>query len=926
MFRHTERLSSWLPVLRIVALGCGIALCAALIFAGPSAAGNTAPPALGHAAPPPQCAAAAPPRLTTGLDSPSGARAARPANVLYDQYGSGMTGVSSQQFEPAYAAYDAQAADDFVVPAGQTWTVNEVEAGGGYYGGPGPVEAVNVFFYGTTGGPYSPLPGTPVFTQTGILYTPSAGAGDLIIPLSPPAQLAAGTYWVSVQARMDLTTQGQWYWRDIGSFSTQGASAAWRNPAFGYGRCPDWAERYNCEGNFVSHDQSFRLSGAVNGTPLPTLSAIPTWTPAASPTAGGTPVLPCPILTQPALLPTATPAPACGLFWREPPGANMGTGTNYLFGVAAIAPDDVWAVGFYSDGSGPSHTLTEHWNGTTWGVVASPNVLPGANTLVAVSARAANDVWAAGYTSGGFSTRTLIEHWDGATWSVVASPNIGPYNNSLQAIKALAPNDIWAVGYYNTDAAYASAQALTLHWDGAHWHIVPTPSGSLMESYLLGVDASGPDDAWAVGYGSDSSYRQQSVTFHWDGTSWSRIPSPNTTSQVNTLKAVAVLAPNDAWVIGVYHDYSHFYHPMWEHWDGTQWTLLPYSLQYGSPNTYLVGLAAAGPNDIWAAGSYIDDHNMGHTLIEHWDGQFWTSVPSPDHAPLNTGLSAIALAGPGDVWAAGAYFASCVRTVVLHYSDPCVTPPSPTVTPPNVATATLTATPPPTRSPVPPSRTVTAGPSPTPCFVSFGDVQSNDYFYLPVQYLACHGAISGYSDATFRPYNPTTRSQTVKIVTLAFGIADYTPSAGNYTFADVPPTFPFFSYIETAAHAQMISGYTCGGPREPCDALLRPYFRPYASVTRGQVAKLVVGAAGWALVDPPDGAFVDVLPGTAFYPFVETAYCHAALAGYSCGGAGEPCDAHNRLYFRQNNPATRGQIATIAYGALYGSPDCLRLR
>ena len=86
-------------------------------------------------------------------------------------------------------------------------------------------------------------------------------------------------------------------------------------------------------------------------------------------------------------------------------------------------------------------------------------------------------------------------------------------------------------------------------------------------------------------------------------------------------------------MIGVYQDYSYFYHPMWEHWDGTRWILLPYSLQYGSPNTYLVGLAAAGPNGIWAAGSYIDDQNMDDTLIEHWDDNSGLPFPAPTTPP-----------------------------------------------------------------------------------------------------------------------------------------------------------------------------------------------------------------------------------------------------------------------------------------------------
>ncbi|HMA34506.1 MAG TPA: FG-GAP-like repeat-containing protein [Chloroflexia bacterium] len=217
-------------------------------------------------------------------------------------------------------------------------------------------------------------------------------------------------------------------------------------------------------------------------------------------------------------------------------------------------------------------------------------------------------------------------------------------------------------------------------------------------------------------------------------------------------------------------------------------------------------------------------------------------------------------------------------------------------------------------------------PTPTPCAISFSDVHASDYFYTPVLYLACRGVISGYADNTFRPYNQTTRSQQVKIVILGFGVPIVTPPAGGYTFTDVPPGFPFFGVIETAAAHQIVSGYTCGGPNEPCDSAHRPYFRPYANVTRGQLSKITAVTAGWQLIVPPTATFSDVAPGTAFYTFVETAVCHGIISGYACGGPGEPCDSQNRPYFRQFANATRGQIAKIVYGALTSTQDCTQLR
>ena len=59
------------------------------------------------------------------------------------------------------------------------------------------------------------------------------------------------------------------------------------------------------------------------------------------------------------------------------------------------------------------------------------------------------------------------------------------------------------------------------------------------------------------------------------------------------------------------------------------------------------------------------------------------------------------------------------------------------------------------------------------------------------------------------------------------------------TLPDVPPTTAFYPFVETAACRGIISGYSCGGPGEPCDSQQRSYFRPGNNAVRGQIAKIV---------------------------------------------------------------------------------------
>jgi hypothetical protein len=130
----------------------------------------------------------------------------------------------------------------------------------------------------------------------------------------------------------------------------------------------------------------------------------------------------------------------------------------------------------------------------------------------------------------------------------------------------------------------------------------------------------------------------------------------------------------------------------------------------------------------------------------------------------------------------------------------------------------------------------------------------------------------------------------VKIIVLAFGYDIYTPTSP--TFTDVPVDHPFYVFVETAAYNNIVSGYDDGT------------FRPYANVTRGQLSKIVVVAATWPNINPPEPTFTDVPISHPFYTFIETAACHQIISGYSDGT------------FRPFSDATRGQISKIVYLAV----------
>ena len=145
----------------------------------------------------------------------------------------------------------------------------------------------------------------------------------------------------------------------------------------------------------------------------------------------------------------AAPAQSCA--WRTIPAPNP-SGNDQVNAIAATSATDAWIVGSYYTSSNDVQTLIEHWNGSSWSQVASPN--PGGSAkpsqLSRVVATSSTNAWAVGGYSNGTADQTLIEHWNGTSWSQVASPSPGGRGNEnfLDDVSAISSTDAWAVGSF----------------------------------------------------------------------------------------------------------------------------------------------------------------------------------------------------------------------------------------------------------------------------------------------------------------------------------------------------------------------------------------------------------------------------------------------------------------------------------------------
>ena len=195
---------------------------------------------------------------------------------------------------------------------------------------------------------------------------------------------------------------------------------------------------------------------------------------------------------------------------------------------------------------------------------------------------------------------------------------------------------IWAITLSSPGLLIAQAQTTC-----GGWHVVSSPSPGPAANDLYGTAAIASNDAWTVGEYGPPGGGVNTLTEHWDGSQWSVIPSP-TVGEGNYLYGVSAVSSRDVWAVGVRNAYT-----LIEHWDGVQWSVIP------SPNPdqnddYLYSVSAISSSDVWAVGV-----RGAYTLIEHWDGVQWSVIPSPNPDQAVDYLYGVSALSNMNVWAVG---------------------------------------------------------------------------------------------------------------------------------------------------------------------------------------------------------------------------------------------------------------------------------
>jgi hypothetical protein len=327
------------------------------------------------------------------------------------------------------------------------------------------------------------------------------------------------------------------------------------------------------------------------------------------------------------------------------------TGNNIILtGASAVSSTDAWAVGeqFAAAGQAPPPPVSYKWNGSAWSLVATPT-LGVTSSLLSVSASSATDAWAVGMSVlGRHDDGTLMEHWNGTAWSVNSSLVLTGYTAELTGVVDLSPTNAWAVGEANS--------SLLEHWNGSTWSEVTIPDPDFTPGTDDSISASSADDIWVVGSTLNTATDEfVPEALHYNGTAWSVVAMPQAGTNSSTIGAVTDISPTNAWAVGedIGATSAVGGSTLIEHWNGSSWSIVPSPTPGADPG--LTGVAARGPDDVYAVGSNVPSVNGGTVqgMILRWNGSAWSVDTDPTAGSYSPLFAAATVPGAANEWAVG---------------------------------------------------------------------------------------------------------------------------------------------------------------------------------------------------------------------------------------------------------------------------------
>jgi len=273
-------------------------------------------------------------------------------------------------------------------------------------------------------------------------------------------------------------------------------------------------------------------------------------------------------------------------------------------------------------------------------------IFTSSGALGIVAAPSGRSAWALGCADT-LCTEPLIVRWNGTTWTRVPIQDSNPAMPYHLIDMATAPDgSAWAVGYTG-NGSENGLDTVILRWNGTAWTRVPSPSpGS--NATLASVTVISADSAWAAGTTTTSSGEGIPLILRWNGTTWTRQPTPGQVE--GGIDDIDAVSASNVWAVGQGLNTATDTPVLIMRWNGVTWTQVPSPSPGIDDQIYRV--AAASADSAWAI-DYTSSSSSGRqTLTLRWNGTAWTVVPNP--SPAGSTLYSVAATPAGTAWAVGA--------------------------------------------------------------------------------------------------------------------------------------------------------------------------------------------------------------------------------------------------------------------------------
>jgi hypothetical protein len=274
-------------------------------------------------------------------------------------------------------------------------------------------------------------------------------------------------------------------------------------------------------------------------------------------------------------------ASAATTSWSIAPAPTFSAPQGTLTAVSCPSASSCIAVGYYIAATGTKDTFAETWNGSIWTLDPTPaRSSAAASELTSVSCSSAGACTAVGYScsasdapscpSTAGTEQMLLERWNGKAWAMESTPTpTGAIDPVLTGVSCPTANSCTAVGSYEVSGS--DQYTLAYRWNGSTWSRVPTPNrptvGSRSVSYFSGVSCTTASFCLAVGV---SAYL--SLAEFWNGTKWLVSKTPNPPAGADeALSAVSCSSSSSCMAVGIYTASGDGGYPVADYWNGKTW-------------------------------------------------------------------------------------------------------------------------------------------------------------------------------------------------------------------------------------------------------------------------------------------------------------------------------------------------------------------